>query len=182
MTISALVVGCDAYPHLPGAGLRGAVADALAVRQWLLRLGGVRDDDLRFLASCSPDGTQVPSGVSVDGPADMRSFALEVESLVTRRRADRVYVYVAGHGCRTEPDHPYLAQDALVFTEFDADAPERSCVAVKDLTTQLAQGGSGRSWSSWTALVVSRSAGRSGQAGSGAAGRGRAAPGQPFDS
>ena len=52
---------------------------------------------------------------------------------------DRAYVYLAGHGCRTDPDHPYLAQDALVLSNFDPAHPQESCVAVKELRTQLAQ-------------------------------------------
>ena len=139
MTVRALVVGCDDYPNLAGGSLRGAVADALAVRSWLLESGGVRPGDLRFLASCSADGAPVPAEVTVDGPADLSCLTREVEDLVTRRRADRAYVYLAGHGCRTDPDHPYLAQDALVLGNFHPAHPQDSCVAVKELRTQLAQ-------------------------------------------
>jgi len=134
------VVGCDAYPNLPRGDLKGAVADALAFRGWLLTSGAVPPADLRFLASRTAGGAQPPTGVPVNGAADLPTFAAEVKELVTGPGGDRLYVYFAGHGCRTDPDNPYLAQDVLVLGEFDPNAPQAACVAVRDLTTQLAQG------------------------------------------
>ena len=70
MANHALVVGCDAYPTLPDGGLRGAVADALAVRDWLLLPDGgdVPPSCMTFLASCSKAGSYADPSI-ITGPA-----------------------------------------------------------------------------------------------------------------
>jgi Caspase domain len=138
----ALVVGCDAYPYLAGGDLRGAVADALAVRDWLLsRDGGeVAPGDLTFLASCSAEGAQPGPGI-VDHPAERRTFAAAVRDVVAKpdaRESDRLFVYLAGHGCRTDPNNPVFAQDAFALTDFSIDDPA-AAAGVEELKLQLRQ-------------------------------------------
>jgi len=139
----ALVVGCDAYAKQPDGNLRGAVADALAVRDWLLSRGGgaMTKRQLTFLASCSSDGVQAGPDVA-DGPAELGDFAAAVRELVAKpdaRESDRLFVYLAGHGCRTDPLNPVLAQDAFVFSEFSPKAPAAACVSISDLVVRLRQ-------------------------------------------
>ena len=143
MADQALIVGCDAYPKQPNGNLRGAVADALAVRDWLLSRdgGAVARHRLTFLASCSGGGAQAGPDV-VDGPAELEAFAEAVRKLVTEpdaRETDRLFVYLAGHGCRTDPLNPVLALDAFVFSEFSPRAPAAACVSVPDLVSRLRQ-------------------------------------------
>jgi hypothetical protein len=145
MADHALVVGCDAYPKQPNGNLRGAVADALAVRDWLLSRDGraMTRRQITFLASCSSEGAQAGPDV-VDGPAELGDFAEAVRELVAKpaadaREGDRLFVYLAGHGCRTDPLNPVLAQDAFVFSEFSPKAPAAACVTVPDLEVRLRQ-------------------------------------------
>jgi hypothetical protein len=79
MADHALVVGCDAYPDLPEGDLSGAVADAMAMRDWLLdaRGGRIEPSRLTFLASCSAAGAKPDPGM-VEGPATRPRFAQAV--------------------------------------------------------------------------------------------------------
>jgi len=135
----ALVVGCGAYPRLPGATAPGPVEDALAFRQWLLTEGGVPPEQLRLLISPSDDGPYVPQAISADGAADLRNFSGAVAELITAPSADRLYVYFAGHSCPTDPANSYFSHDAIVLTDFDPARPQAASVAVRELITQLAQ-------------------------------------------
>ena len=138
MASRALVVGCDHYPLQPDANLRGAVRDALAFADWLLDpLGGrlVRQD-LTMLLSPAPSGAQ-PRLDQIDGPATRGRLAGAVEALLAERRGDRLYVYFAGHGCRTDPKNPALTQDAILLQNVDSDDPGPSAVTVPDLRMLL---------------------------------------------
>ena len=143
MADHALVVGCDAYPQLPGGDLRGAVADALAVREWLLSPygGRVAESSLIFLASCSATGAQAELAL-VSNPATRLAFAAALRELITKpdvSEDDRLYVYLAGHGCRTDPANPVLAIDAFAFTEFSSIDPVANLIGVPDLVARLRQ-------------------------------------------
>jgi hypothetical protein len=135
----ALLVGCDAYPGLPGGDLRAAVRDTLAVRDWLLgdSGGGLARQDIILLASCSGRGAQAEAG-DVDGPASRREMARAVRRLVEGPEARRLYVYFAGHGCRTDPDNPLKSRDAILLTDFTPDDPTSASIGVEDLRRRLA--------------------------------------------
>src|SRR6478609_6487869 len=139
MNTWALVVGCGAYPLVPGASAPGPVDDALAFRKWLLTDGAVPPAQLRLLLSPADDDPAVPQAVSIDGAADLAHVTGAVAELVTQITADRLYVYFAGHGCPTDPDNPYFSQDVIVLTDFDPDRPRAGSIAVRELVTQLAQ-------------------------------------------
>jgi len=139
MNTWALVVGCGAYPGLPGASDRGPVSAAIAFRRWLLADGGVPPDQLRTLLSSSDEVQHLPQAIPVDGAADLPTFTRAVEELVTHQSADRLYVYFAGQGCPTDPENPYFSQDAIALTNFDPTRPQAATVAVRELITQLAQ-------------------------------------------
>jgi hypothetical protein len=134
----ALLVGCDAYPGLPGGDLRAAVRDVLSVRDWLLRSsgGGLTRRDVILLVSCSDQGAQV-APVDVDGPASRVELARAVGRLVKGPDRNRLYVYFAGHGCRTDPVNPLKSRDALLLTDFTPDDPAAASVGVDDLRIRL---------------------------------------------
>ncbi|MFZ1286996.1 MAG: caspase family protein [Candidatus Phosphoribacter sp.] len=134
----ALVVGCDAYPNAPGAELSGAVADALAIRRWLVDPygPGLEPAQITFLASPSGSGQQ-PDPELVTGPATRLRLAQAVAALREVRGGERLYVYFAGHGCRTDPQNQLTAQDALALTDFSAADPAASCTGVEDLRIRL---------------------------------------------
>ncbi len=138
MSNHALLVGCDAYPGLPGGNLRAAVRDTLSVRDWLLRSsgGGLARPDVTFLASCNDQGAQA-AAADVDGPANRAELAREVRRLVEGPEGNRLYVYFAGHGCRTDPLNPVKDRDAILLTDFTPDDPPAASVGVDDLRIRL---------------------------------------------
>ncbi|MGI5241551.1 caspase family protein [Dactylosporangium sp. CA-139066] len=140
----ALVVGCDAYPNAPGADLRGAVADAVAVRDWLTGPGGVPAEHVTCLLSPSAAGLQPGDGVAT-GPATFAEFGYAIDRLLQLRAgpSDRLFVYFAGHGMRTDPVNPVVAHDALLLRDFDRRLPQLGCVGVQDLVSRLEQTGFG---------------------------------------
>ena len=138
MSDHALVVGCDDYPGLRHGNLRGAVRDALAVRDWLLLPtgGGLDRRDLTLLVSCAGEGAQAAPG-EADGPASRRELSRAVRRLVEGPGGGRLYVYFAGHGCRTNPVDPLLSRDAILLTDFDPDDAPAGSVGVTALRSQL---------------------------------------------
>jgi hypothetical protein len=138
MTDRALVVGCDAYPSWPCGDLRAAVRDALSVRDWLLRDsgGGLARQDVTLLASCSAEGAK-PAADDIDGPASRDQLARAIRRLVEGPEGDRLYVYFAGHGCRTDPLNPLKARDAILLTHADPDDPASASVGIEDLGIRL---------------------------------------------
>ena len=139
MSDQALLVGCDAYPGLPGGDLRAAVRDVLSVRDWLLRGsgGGLTRRDVILLVSCGDRGAQVAPD-DADGPASRVELARAVDRLVKGPERNRLYVYFAGHGCRTDPVNPLKSRDALLLTDFTPDDPAAASVGVDDLRIRLA--------------------------------------------
>lgn len=138
MSDHALLVGCDAYPGLPGGNLRAAVRDTLSVRDWLLRSSGGRlaRRDVTLLASCSDQGAQVAAD-EIDGPASRAGLASAVRMLVNGPEHNRLYFYFAGHGCRTDPVNPLKSRDAILLTGFTRDDPAAAAVGVEDLKRRL---------------------------------------------
>src|SRR4051812_33862884 len=110
MADHALVVGCDSYPHVLGGDLSSAVSDAVAMRSWLIGPAGVPPENVTLLLSGDSTG-----GVAPDGPADRSVFAMAISNLIQRTDADRLYVYFAGHGCRSDPQNPVLGQGCAGF-------------------------------------------------------------------
>lgn len=138
MADHALVVGCDAYPNVPGGDLRGAVGDALAMYAWLVDVAGTPAGNVTLLLSGSSAGERVPGGPT-SGPADRSRFAAEFTRLITTTDVDgdRLYVYFAGHGCRNDPLNPALATDVLAFTGFVGTDPPAGTIGVDELLRKL---------------------------------------------
>ena len=136
MKSAALVVGCQDYPHLPAPAVESAVADALAVRTWLLAAGRVASADLRLLLSPVP-GNPVDTRVSVDGPADLDCFTEQLRSLLTEGSGDRLYVYIAARSCSSESATPFLGQPLILLRDFHPTGSGHGSVAVDELSAHL---------------------------------------------
>jgi hypothetical protein len=111
----------------------------MAFRSWLLQPtgGGLAPEDVTFLASCTEQGAQV-AAPDLDGPASRAELARAVRTLVRGDGGRRLYVYFAGHGCRTDPVNPLMSQDVVLLTECSLDDPGQAAVGVEDLRDRLA--------------------------------------------
>jgi hypothetical protein len=140
MASQGIVVGCDAYPHVDGGDLAGAVADALAVREWLIDPSGGRLDssDVQLLASPSARGAVPPDSLAYS-PAATDDFAGAIDRVgeLPAGPTDRLFVYFAGHGCQTDPHNQSVSEDALVFSDFKPRQPSAGCVGVAGLEQRL---------------------------------------------
>jgi hypothetical protein len=99
----AIVIGIDQY-WTPEACLRGAVRDALNMREWLVSLecGAVPSRNLTLLLSPSPASPQPAAGVQVL-PATHDMMVEAIEQLVaTQRRAGRTALFLL-FGARPDP-------------------------------------------------------------------------------
>jgi len=90
----ALVIGIDEY-WTERACLKGAVNDALAMREWLLATGGVDPKNLKLLLS--PRAGRKPKRLSYKS-ATRRTILNAVEELVKIGTGERLYFFFAGHG------------------------------------------------------------------------------------
>ncbi|BAL89237.1 hypothetical protein AMIS_40170 [Actinoplanes missouriensis 431] len=119
----------------------------MAIADWLTRPGGpVAPENLTLLVS---DVYSLTPGSRVHGEASRPQVATAVLSLVERRDVDardRLYVYFAGHGLRTDPLNEIFSQDVLALTDFTAADPAATTVAVHDLVSKLRL--------SWFGIVV----------------------------
>ena len=138
MSDHAVVIGCDAYPKLPDADLRGAVADALAVRTWLITRGAVPVENVTLHAAPSTRGARLEEGLTAR-PCTRDALTETLEGLLSRTDVgehDRLYFYFAGHGLRTDPLNPSLSRDALALEDLSRD-PGSGTVGVDDLVARL---------------------------------------------
>jgi caspase domain-containing protein len=140
VTDRAIVIGCDGYPHLGGgADLSGAVADALAMYEWLTRSAGtIAPSDVILLVTPS-DGGAIPEAGTVAGEASRAELVSRLAALSQEpaTRDDRFIFFMAGHGCRTDPDNEALSRDTLAFSDFRAHDPGTGVVDVDNLVTFL---------------------------------------------
>lgn len=118
MSLHALLVGIDAYlPNELAEGtsyppLTGAVADVALLYDYLVRVAGVPDGQLRRLtASRGPD--DLPAEAQEDWPTYDR-LVEELRALGSRSApGDQVLFYFAGHGGRVPAAIPGLKPDGL---------------------------------------------------------------------
>ena len=91
----ALVVGIDDYDAAPK--LTGAVADAVAVAQWLKALG-VPDEQVLFHAAPGAAGRKAlaGAGLTVRGCTEPDIWASVYE--LSRQSGERLFVFLCGHG------------------------------------------------------------------------------------
>jgi Caspase domain len=100
----AVVIGIRDYAHLEV--LDGALEDARHVRNWLLTLGEVREDHLRFLVGDGGEHGE-PTVAAIEAAFDETLDAARAQG------PRRLYVYFAGHGLSPEVSRlSLLAADA----------------------------------------------------------------------
>ena len=95
----AIVIGIDQY-WLPSACLRGAVRDALAVRDWLLDPNGgkVPAENITLLLSPA-QSSAVPANLPY-GKADYDGIVKAIDSLIRQSggKGERLFLHFSGHG------------------------------------------------------------------------------------
>jgi hypothetical protein len=137
----AIVVGCDAYRNVTGGELRGAVRDAIEFTDWLLAPdgGGLSRSDVTLMLSSTVRSAR--PGRTASGKADSKAEVAAFTEAMTMQwnspAGRRLYVYFAGHGCRTDPVNPPLSQDVIAFADFSPVAPSAGCIAIPALLTRL---------------------------------------------
>ncbi|HEX8139497.1 MAG TPA: caspase family protein [Pyrinomonadaceae bacterium] len=115
----AIVIGIDKY-EVKDWRLKGAVRDALEVRNWLLRPdgGNVREQEM-FLLLSPLDTSSIPSGLTYY-PADSSTIVEAIDRVVKESggEAERFYFYFAGHGLTHRYANRY--EEALAASDFTA--------------------------------------------------------------
>jgi uncharacterized caspase-like protein len=114
----ALVIGVDRY-WTERACLKGAVRDALWMRDWLLdpARGNVPEENLTLVLAPREGGAAPPDGIDA-APATYTGIANAIHDLIQRSggSGDRLYVYYAGHGLAARVDQS--DENAIVATDF----------------------------------------------------------------
>jgi hypothetical protein len=114
----AIVVGVDRY-WSEGANLRGAVRDALAVRDWLLdpNGGNVPATNLQLALSPTPSSPAVDPGFgALDATKANLVIAINNLMVLSGGAGERLYFYFAGHGLTTRVSN--RDESAVLATDF----------------------------------------------------------------
>ncbi len=122
----AIVIGIDQY-WTPNATLRGAVSDALKMRDWLLSPtgGNVLPQNL-FLLLGPALSSKVPSGVPFSN-ADQATIIGACQLLARKSggRGDRLFFHYSGHGLAVRVNNLFR-EDAVIPVDFTDALPIRS--------------------------------------------------------
>ena len=112
----AIVIGVDQY-WTENACLKGAVRDALRMREWLLdpQGGNVPEQNLTLLLSGTAASPVPPAGAAVE-PAELKLVLKSIEALLDRH-GDKLFFYYAGHGLTARTGFSNVP--ALLPTDFD---------------------------------------------------------------
>jgi hypothetical protein len=114
----AIVIGIDQY-WKPQACLRGAVRDALNIREWMVRVdgGAVPPRNLFLLLGRAAGSPQVPPGVQAMN-ATRADIVTAIEELLVRSRGEgeRFFFYFSGHGISVRKD--LYEENATVPSDF----------------------------------------------------------------
>ena len=113
----AVVVGIDRY-WSDAASLKGAVRDALSMREWLLEPAGgnVSKDNLLLVLAPAKESPQVADVEWEQGTK--ANIAIAINNLVelSGGKGDRLYFYYAGHGLTSRVSN--RDESALLATDF----------------------------------------------------------------
>jgi uncharacterized caspase-like protein len=112
----AIVIGIDRY-WTDRACLKGAVADALRMREWLLDPAGGNVPEENMALILSPLAGEEPAGLdAVDGT--YTQIITAVDNLLRRAKGkgDRLYFFYAGHGLTARVNQ--RDENALVANDF----------------------------------------------------------------
>jgi len=125
----ALVIGIDQY-WSEEATLRGAVRDALHMREWLLdgAGGGVPAEQLVLVLG--PREDERPDLTFVDATKDKIMLAVNDLLAMSKGEGERLYFFYAGHGLTARVDN--RDENALVAADFNAVNTDNS-VALRSL-------------------------------------------------
>src|SRR5262245_64992619 len=96
----AIVVGVDRY-WSEGAHLKGAVRDALSVREWLLdpNGGNVPAANLQLALSTTPNSPPVDTAFgALEATKSNIVTAINNLMVLSSGKGERLYFYFAGHG------------------------------------------------------------------------------------
>jgi len=112
----AIVIGINQY-DLAKANLKGAVRDALRMREWLKTGGQVPEENIYLLLSAAPGDPDVPEGLQSE-PATKNKIVEVCDNLVTHSQGqgERFYFYYSGHGLTDRVNFSY--ENALVASDF----------------------------------------------------------------
>jgi len=138
----AVVVGVDRY-WSDAAHLKGAVRDALAMREWLLDPpgGDVPADNLQLVLAPGPNGAQPEADVEwALGTKANIIVAINDLMQLSGGQGERLYFYFAGHGLTARVSN--RDESALLGTDFTSINTDNS-IALRSLweyfeTTQFA--------------------------------------------
>jgi uncharacterized caspase-like protein len=122
----AIVIGIDRY-GIQDATLRGAVRDALKMREWLLDpLGGNVPEDNLALVLGPADGAPPLDAALKAAPPDRNSATKAVADLIQRSggAGERLYFYYSGHGISARTG--FSDEDAMLFSDFEWVTPDNS--------------------------------------------------------
>jgi hypothetical protein len=114
----AVVVGVDRY-WSEGASLKGAVRDALSMREWLLDPAGgaVPSDNLFLVLAPAKDSPQLGDDVEWE-QGTKANITIAINNLVqlSGGKGERLYFYYAGHGLTSRVSN--RDESALLATDF----------------------------------------------------------------
>ena len=128
----AVVVGIDRY-WSEAAHLKGAVHDALAMREWLLDPAGgdVPADNLQLILAPGPNSPAPEAGVEwVLGTKANIIVAINDLMQLSGGKGDRLYFYFAGHGLTARVSN--RDESALLATDFTSINTDNS-IALRSL-------------------------------------------------
>lgn len=134
--LQALLIGIDHHPRVPHIDLRGAVADAEAMRR-VLAMGGVADDAIRCLLSPGPQSSNDEPECS-DLPT-YSNMIREIRSLGRRAAAFRQHalLYYSGHGSWTSSLLPSSKETDECLVPCDVGTPGARWLRDVELTFLL---------------------------------------------
>jgi hypothetical protein len=128
----AVVVGIDRY-WSEAAHLKGAVRDALAMREWLLDPAGgdVPPDNLQLVLAPGPASPELDESLQAI-PATKASIIVAINDLIqlSGGKGERLYFYFAGHGLTARVSN--RDESALLATDFTSVNTDNS-IALRSL-------------------------------------------------
>lgn len=117
----AIVVGINAYAS-KAARLKGAVRDAIKMREWLLDAKGGAVAKSNLILLLGTDEADVPPHT----PATTDNFVEAMEQMIARSggAGDRFYFHFSGHGLSARMG--FATHSALAFSDFKPILPSKS--------------------------------------------------------
>jgi hypothetical protein len=129
----AVVIGIDRY-WSEAAHLRGAVRDALAMREWLLDPAGgnVPGDNLQLVLAAGPNSAPVPDDLKGLPEGTKANIIVAINNLIqlSGGKGERLFFFYAGHGLTTRVSN--RDESAMLATDFTSVTTDHS-IALRSL-------------------------------------------------